>query len=347
LALLEFLRNAFLRSAPSALDHVGGAYGLRSWGAPEEEPVLLALTAGELRWELLLSVQGPTLAERLGERVTRGEETLLSRTPLSDHLTYRGEERQCDERLALRLVFDSERPEELVPLADLLTDLRVYRGYNLSGLRMNGSRQGGDLYLHTSGENAFTVLRNWRDRRNLRPQYDCVIGGLKSAFPELFADLDFQIAGLTTTADIIDPRWSQPYPVALAPNGLLTGLLHLIAVAGAQEGSLVAIDEFENTLHPYAIRQLTEAIREWADLRDLTVCLASHSPVLLDEFKEQPGSVFVMEEGLESRPVALSALYDPDWLARFSLGRLFAHGEFGGQRQRVGEIEGKHPTQAS
>ena len=32
------------------------------------------------------------------------------------------------------------------------------------------------------------------------------------------------------------------------------------------------------------------------------MCLASHSPVLLDEFKGQPGSVFVMEQGRKKAP---------------------------------------------
>jgi predicted ATPase len=181
----------------------------------------------------------------------------------------------------------------------------------------------------------FTVLRNWRDRRELRPQYDFVVAGLRSAFPEIFADLDFDVAGLTITVDLIDPKSNESYPLALAPDGWITGLLHLTAVAGATKGSLIAIDDFGNDLHPYAIRNLTEAIREWTEERDLTVCLVSHSPVLLDEFKEQPGSVFVMEQGLEKGPVPLTELYETDWLARFSLGRLYEHGEFGGQRQRV------------
>jgi hypothetical protein len=54
----------------------------------------------------------------------------------------------------------------------------------------------------------------------------------------------------------------------------------------------------------------------------------------LDEFKEEPGSVFVMEHGREDRPVPLTELFDPEWLARFSLGRLYEHGEFGGQNPR-------------
>jgi hypothetical protein len=106
-----------------------------------------------------------------------------------------------------------------------------------------------------------------------------------------------------------------------------------MAVAGAPEGSVIAIDDFGNDLHPYAIRQMTEALREMAEERGLIVCLASHSPVLLDEFRDEPGSVFVMEHGLDHCPVALTELYDAEWLSRFSLGRLYEHGEFAGQLQ--------------
>jgi predicted ATPase len=338
LTLLEFLRNAYLYGAPSAIDRIGGIYGLRSWGVPEEEPVLVALAVGDLRWEIQLTAQGPTLSERLGERVTRGDEIILSRAALSQRVVYRGEVRpiaERDERLAIRIVTDADNPEDLSPLVRALTSARVYRSYNLWGLQKNGSQQSGGLYLHPTGQNVFTVLRNWRDRRDLKPQYEFVVSRLRSAFPEVFADLDFHVAGLTITVSLIDPKSNEPCPLALAPDGWITGLLHLTAVAGAPKGSIIAIDDFGNDLHPFAIRALTQAFRDWAEERDLIVCLASHSPVLLDEFKDQPGSVFVMEQGQEKSPVPLTDLYEPDWLARFSLGRLYEHGEFGGQRQRV------------
>jgi predicted ATPase len=337
LTLLEFLRNAYLRGAPGAIDQIGGVYGLRSWAAPGGEPVLVALTVGDLRWELHLTAQGPTLSHRLGEQVSSGGEVILSRAPLADRLVFRGVERPIpdhDQRLGIRIVADADSPGELAPLIRALTGTRVYRNYNLWGLQTNGSRQGGDFYLHPSGQNAFAVLRNWRDRRDLRPQYEFVVTRLKSAFPQVFEDLEFQAAGLTVTVGLVDPTWHETFPAALAPDGWITGLLHLMAVAGAQEGSVVAIDDFGNDLHPFAIRALTEALREWAEERNLVVCLASHSPVILDEFKEEPGSVFVMEHGLENRPVPLTELFEPDWLARFSLGKLYEHGEFGGQKPR-------------
>lgn len=338
LSLLEFVRNAYLQSASKAIDQMGGVYGLRTWGVPGDKPVKVAVSVGDLRWELQLTVQGPTLSDRLGERLTCGGKVILSRPALSQRLVYRGVERPVgddEERVGIRMVADADDADELRPLIGMLTGTRVYRGYNLWSLQANGSRQGGDLYLHPAGQNAFAVLRNWRDRRDLKPQYEFVVSGLRSAFPEVFADLDFHVAGLTVTADVIDPHSNQPCPLALAPDGWITGLLHLIAVAGAQTGTIVAIDDFGNDLHPYAIRKLTEACRDWAEERDFVVCLASHSPVVLDEFKNQPGSVFVMERGLESRPVPLTKLYAEDWLARFSLGRLYEHGEFGGQRQRA------------
>ncbi len=303
----------------------------------EDEQVVVALTVGDLRWELQLTVQGPTLSHRLGEQVTRGDEFLLFRAALSDQLQFRGQERPIpagDQRLAIRIVADADGPEELAPLISALTDTRVYRSYNLWGLQTNGSRQSGDLYLHPTGQNALAVLRNWRDRRDRKLQYEFVITRLQSAFPEVFEDLEFHVAGLTVTADLIDPMWHQNCPFALAPDGWITGLLHLMAVAGAQEGSVVAIDDFGNDLHPYAIRVLVEAVRDWTEQHDLVVCLASHSPVVLDEFKDHPSSVFVMERAIENRPVPLTGLFEPDWLARFSLGRLYAHGEFGGQKQR-------------
>ncbi len=233
---------------------------------------------------------------------------------------------------------DADSPAELAPLNRALPGLRVYRNYNRWGLQTNGSRPGGDLYLHSSGQNAFTVLRNWRDRRDFRPHYDFVVACLKLAFPQVFEGLEFQAAGLTVTVGLVNPTSHETFPVALAPDGWITGLLHLMAVASGREGSLVAIDDFGNDLHPFAIRALAQAFRDWAGEHNLVVCLASHSPVILDEFKEEPGSVFVMEHGLDNRPVSLTELFEPDWLARFSLGRLYEHGEFGGQQPRQASV---------
>jgi predicted ATPase len=92
---------------------------------------------------------------------------------------------------------------------------------------------------------------------------------------------------------------------------------------------VLAIDEPENALHPYSIRRLMDAFREWSDAHDVTVLLATHSPVILDTFKELPEKVFVMQPDQEVLPVPLDQLKKRSWLAHFSLGDLYEHLEYG------------------
>jgi predicted ATPase len=342
LRLFDFFRIAYERGLPAAVDSQGGAWGLRHFQAREEDPVEVAIAVDQLAWELQLSIRGASIDPRSGECVRRlddlsTKEFLLRRAPFSDIVTSSLVPNSYaidGEKVGLRVLYDpkAERVSQLTPLVKAVESFRrVYGDYNINHLRRNGSIHSSDLYLDSSGENAFSVLRNWRDRREGRTRYDFVLNGLRSAFPEFFDDLEFVGAGQTISVNLFAPKSDRSVPIFFAPNGLLTGLLHLCAVAGTQPASLVAIDEMENSLHPFAIRQLTAAFREWSEEYDVTVCLATHSPVLLDEFKEEPARVFIMEHGQERLPVPLTELRDKEWLAQFSLGRLYAHGEFGSQ----------------
>ena len=340
LTVLELLRNAYLRGIPAAIDSQGGSWGLRHWESGPDEPVSAALEVDGLAWEIQLGVRGASVDERAGERLTRGEEIVLRREPFSDHILYRGEDWALtplngdlgDARVALRQVYEDRRDLDLEPLVTALTGSRVYSLYNLRKLIAYGSRYSTDLYLHPSGENVFTVLRNWIGRRDCREQYQFVLEGLQDAFPDVCEGLEFEAAGQTVTANVIPPATDRRIPIRFAPNGWLVALLHLCAVAGAKPGSIVAIDELENALHPYAIRSVTASLRYWAGVRRLTILLASHSPVLIDEFKEEPSRVFIMQPGHDRLPVSLTEEFAPDWLAHFSLGELFAHENFGGPR---------------
>jgi predicted ATPase len=191
------------------------------------------------------------------------------------------------------------------------------------------------MQLAASGANAFSVLRNWRDKRDYRPPYDFVVQQLGKAFPGVADDLEFDFAGTITSLRLVNSLLAQSIPVSFAPGGWLAGLLHLMAVAGAKPGTVVLIDEFENSLHPYAIRRLVQAMREWAARNRLTVILAGHSPALLDEFRDDPSRVFVMEAWQPeqpSMPRRLTDYRDPEWLKHFSLGELYRHEEFGGPK---------------
>ncbi len=218
LRLLEFLRNAYLRNVPSAMDQLGGVYGLRSWNASPDSPVSVALTIGDLRWEIELTPHSSTLASKIAETITCKGEIVLLRPAWGQQFNYRGKEisiESTDDRMALRVVAESSVGDEFHRFVEMLKKFRVYRSYNIYSLQENGSRQGGDLYLHPSGQNLFTVLRNWRDRRELKHKFEFVVTHMRQAFPEVFEDLNFDVAGLTVTADFTDPNSKESYPSAL------------------------------------------------------------------------------------------------------------------------------------
>jgi predicted ATPase len=323
LGLFTFFHDVYASGVYSALKAQGGSWGLRHLEAAPDESVVLGLTVNDLRWEMTFGDRVTSNKPPVTEKITRGPETLFALRITEDGPT------------TLRNVYGTDAARTVEPLVTAVKNLRLYQSWDLLSLRRKSSPSGSDLYLSPSGENAFSVLRNWHSRKALQPKYEFVVEGLRAAFPDLCENLDFNFDGPTTTVEMNLPGRKGAVPAAFTPNGWLTALLHLCAVAGGEPGSLLAIDEMENGLHPYAIRKLLEAFREWAGDHDLTICLATHSPVLLDEFKDEPENVFVLEHGQETGPVALANLYDADWLSRFSLGRLYSHGDFGGQRKDV------------
>jgi predicted ATPase len=105
-------------------------------------------------------------------------------------------------------------------------------------------------------------------------------------------------------------------------------LILLCDLAAADEDSLVAIDEPENSLHPFAIREFLRRANAWAQQRRLTVLLATHSPVLLDEMTGRPEQVFVLHPNRDG-PTRIDEAHNPRWLANFRIGELYADGELG------------------
>ncbi|MCB9703591.1 MAG: ATP-binding protein [Myxococcales bacterium] len=170
-------------------------------------------------------------------------------------------------------------------------------------------------------------MSNWKASPiRYQGQYDWVIRHAKRAFPDIMGTIEFD-RGL---AYLFRPNDSDPangLSPDLAADGLLTGLLHLTAVAGARDGSIIAFDEFENQLHPYAIRGLLQAIREEAERRDLTIIMTTHSPVVMNEFRREPEKLHVLT-GDERQPYSLIELLGADALLQARLGELYEQLDF-------------------
>lgn len=328
LDVLQLLRHTFELGFTRALNQRGGTANLKHFDAAPDEDVIFSLQVEEARWSILLD-RGALMNPELHMEFIH-EHTLKSGVRRHGTAQFRGAEFSADERSLLRSAIDSfPHSPDLTVLRSRVQSYRCYADYHLAHLRESGSTIASDKTLDLHGRNVFSLLRNWRDTRADRARYDFVMDNLRKLFPDAFADLDYETAGTTVTARVVTPKPDTSYPITFAPNGLLVTLLHLCAVASVPNDGIVAIDEIENSLHPFAIKHLIEAFRTWAAKTNSTVLLATHSPVVLDQFRECPEQVFVMEKGQPTNPVPLPKVRDPEYLAHFSLGDLYAHLEFG------------------
>jgi len=333
--VLQLLKESTTYGFSKALEDHGGAYGLRHFEAPRGEPVSFMLRVESACWEFQPGVSLGAGGAHLPfwEKLSDGEHTLFERGGPADA------EREHPRASPLRdgvLGFSAAMPEPqeysepVWHLLEAILHYRHYHHYDLARLRREGSRLAGDTFLVEDGRNVFSVLMNWHNQRSDRHRWNFVTDTLRTCFPNLFADFSFPIAANIVSCEVHMPRNDRdPLTPALLPDGFLVALLHLCAVASSDPKQVVAIDEPENALHPYTTRRLMDAFREWSDEHSVTVLLATHSPVILDTFKELPEKVFVMEPGREVLPIPLDQLKKRSWLAHFSLGDLYEHLEYG------------------
>jgi predicted ATPase len=324
----KLLRVAFARGLPQAVSLVlGGSHNLKNWQAGDQEVVVLGLDLDELSWRITLSPRGPTVDYNAEETLHENGALVFARDSLG-HFQHRGEVLSSDDRLGLRAIHDAQRGDEAIAcMVRFLTGITAYHDPDLWGLRQNGSKTTEDNQLASRGTNAFTLLRKWQTRKPDRHRYQFVLSGLKAAFPELCDDLDFEEAGVTLTARVFLPGREMPSYIAQEAQGLLAMLVLLCDVAAAEPGGVIAIDEPETSLHPFAIRTFLRRTRSWAERHSLTVILTSHSPALLNEVT--PSETFTIRRGAQTVPVRADTLKTPAWLERFRLGDLYQEGELG------------------
>lgn len=315
-----------------ALRFTQSAY-LRRLDATDSPPVIFEIRVGDIAWSLALPVDARGLTASYGETLKNGDETILHAEMYKNQWVFDGKSLPFDpSRCCAKWVWDREEPEWMRPLVDRLRKVRMHFAYRLDQVKTPGLSGESDSFVNHSGANLWTVLRNWKSSpRKYRDQFAWVISAMRDAFPGQIVDIEFDGPPAQPHGKIIsssDSAIEKGVPAFLAADGVLTGLLHLTAVAGAPEGYLIAFDEMENQLHPHAIRSIIGSMRKIAEERDLTIVLTSHSPVVMNAFKGEEGQFYILEEHNGKFPTPLDEARDPDWLTHFSLGDLYEREQF-------------------
>lgn len=332
LQTLKLLNLAYQHGLPEAVRIVlGGSSNIRTWYSNEEEPIEIGIDIGDVSWRIQLVEREGTVDYLNSERLSEHGRDIFSRDSLGEFL-YKSERIDPTQQLGLRTLIDRGMHDPaLRTMAAFLQKIAIYHDPDLWQLRRQGSNSSDDRQLFPRGSNALALLRRWYQENTNRHRYDFVIKGLSAAFPNTFASMDFVEAGNTLAARVYSPGKDTPSPLQDEANGVLQMLILLCDVAAAEDESLIAIDEPENSLHPYALRAFLRRTTRWAREHNLTVLLATHSTVMLDEMTGSPEQIYVMKKPDygEFMPSRLDQLYDRDWFEGFKLGDLYEQGEIG------------------
>jgi predicted ATPase/GTPase SAR1 family protein len=332
LLTFKLLKIAYERDLPEAITQVfGGSYRLKSRDIDESDPIEIGLEINEeIFWKLqIFSGNGKDYQTK--EELKQKNQILFSRDT-QGNFAYNGVQIASSPKLGIRSLIDrGEYEPALRQLVLFIQSISVYHDPDLWGLRNHGSNTTESRTLHSRSQNALTLLRQWQQELPNQYRFQFVLNGLKSAFPGIVQTLDFEEAGNTLIARTYPPDSELSIPLRNEAKGVLQFLVLLCNMASAEKKGLIAIDEPENSMHPYALKVFLRLAQQWARKYKVTIILATHSPSILDELTGSPEKVYVMKTNVskDTQPVRLDNLHDREWLEEFEYGDLYEQGEIG------------------
>lgn len=222
--------------------------------------------------------------------------------------------------------FRDRGDNEARPLDQLLHYVRLYhsRSFRLHILKRAGSESGPQTRLRDLGDNAWSVLRNLQDKRNVDERYVTIMRHMTEAFPG-FRDIVLQQTGPSSVyASFLEKGRRSEIFASGASDGVLQLLLLLIALfSEGNRESVLLFDEPEVSLHPWAMVVFARAVKLAAEQWNKQVFVATHSPVLISQFEPQDVLVAGVEDG-RARFDRLSEISEiEDLLEDYAAGSLY------------------------
>ncbi len=224
--------------------------------------------------------------------------------------------------------------EEAVAVRKFLLNCKVYQFHDSS--EMSAIRKSAHIddidYLHSDGSNLAAFLHYLRNKHE--QAYKNIVGYISYVMPQF---RDFYLEPNEQGYVMLKWKDSELDDHILFPGQLSDGTIRFVALAtvllqpSATMPSMVIIDEPELGLHPFAITQLAEMVKEAS--RNAQVILATQSSDLVDEFRVNQITVMERnEENNTSIAIKLEEEEFKEWLQDYSLSDLWHKNVIGGGR---------------
>jgi predicted ATPase len=206
------------------------------------------------------------------------------------------------------------------------TTLFDCRRLPIEKLRMGGSHFTGISELSDNGENLWALLAELFLARDHDGRYIEIDRWMRKAFPEYNGIQMIPASSGHMWASFLQKhrtRKLQPFDV---PDGYLQFIAVMTALFAKQKGepASVLLDEPDLSLHPWAIRVLSEAMRSAALDWGVQVLVATHSPALIDEFDAE--DLLAMEPVNDDGSKVTRLSDNPEWreiLDAYTAGSLY------------------------
>lgn len=299
LDVLWFVRDCAVRGVDQASAARSHGIGVLYDRAAEGDPLAVEVETASVRYRLSLGLSSGRIDPFAGEVLESTTGTRhIERAVGSDKASFwhkgMGEPLVVPlrepEKISLGRYLDFEDGfPDVAELDRRLHFIHLYpsRALDLRSVKQRGSERGHEQWLWTNGRNLWSVLANLQGYRAVDDRYETLLGFMRQAFPS-FRDLVLEPTGPASIyGSLVEQGRSRPILASGASDGhihmllLLTGLF----AEGRQRTSIMLLDEPELSLHPWALAVLGEAIKAAANEHQKQVIVATHSPVLMSQFK--------------------------------------------------------------
>lgn len=215
----------------------------------------------------------------------------------------------------------------------ILTNCKVYQFHDSSAespIRQSSRIEFSD-YLQSEGNNLASFLYSLK--KNYPANYQRIVSYIRQIVPQFN---DFYIE--PNEKGYVMLKWTDisPNDYIMLPEQFSDGTIRFIALATLllqppkTMPNVIIIDEPELGLHPFAVAQLAEMIKEAAI--HTQIIIATQSPGLVDEFNAN--QITIIERDGESESTVAHKLNEEelaDWLENYSLSELWDKNVLGGR----------------
>ncbi len=215
----------------------------------------------------------------------------------------------------------------------ILTNCKVYQFHDSSAespIRQSSRIEFAD-YLQAEGNNLASFLYSLKT--NSPTNYQRIVSYIRQIVPQF---KDFYL--VPNEKGYVMLRWTDisPNDYVMLPEQFSDGTIRFIALATLllqpqkTMPNVIIIDEPELGLHPFAITQLAQVIKEAS--MNTQVIVATQSPGLVDEF--EANQITIIERDEESESTIARKLNEDElqeWLEKYSLSELWDKNVFGGR----------------